>query len=768
VERRAFVRVLRGCHPDGGHFLPDRKPARRRAGWDLTLAAPKSVSLLGALTTTGGAEIAAAHAEAVDEVVGHFERRLLGLRRPAGASEGPVGASEGPVGASEGPVGDSDGASGASEGPVGATAGAAGATDGLVAAAFDHTVNAAGEPHLHTHLIVCNLGRDRDGRWWAISNEWWPRRVSLSAIYQLGLRHHLGRRGLNLEWRVREDGFADVVGVPRAAVRMASGRGRAVSADKAGFGDKAAGRTLGRRAAANAQTRRAALVLPGSAGGGRAGFGPFEATRVVHEAAARAGRGAAAGDGMAAATNGMAPGLAEAVRARLASQRSCFRQADVLVALAACAPSGLAASAAERWVDRFCADAQAVSGPPGWAPRWTTDKALAADRRLADLARRSSARRGRPIDPDLVARVVRDYPGVPPEGLATAQELVSSDRSLYVLSAPAGRANLLAHAGVLEVAAAVWRKAGQRAGVATSTEQAAGRWRTLTGLYRYDGPGTAEVVVVDHVDRRATAELLSLLQDIEQARAKAVLVEGGTAARLTWRRSAAVAWVGDALRRLDPGPAPAWAHLAGTVANAPGMGVAGCPTSAEAVGQLLTGWADAWTSGSPTLLVGMGYAESDGLNQAARAVLLRRGCISGPGLASGSRLFQAGDQVVALRRVAPDLPGGTFLTVVAVDPRRGTARVARGSRLDTLDRAALAHLGYGYAATPGFASRSRAPLMVLGPPDVVGPHRARVVAAALVTPEPGIVRDQVFHIAREAKRGASIKVREIGGIGGLG
>jgi conjugative relaxase-like TrwC/TraI family protein len=706
--------VLRGCHPDRGHFLPARKPARRRAGWDLTLAAPKSVSLLAALTTTGKAEIAAAHAAAVDEVVGHFERRFLGHRRANGASVLSRAAGK-----------------------------------GLVAAAFDHRVNAAGEPHLHTHLIVCNLGGDQDGVWSAISREWWPQRASFSAIYQLGLRHHLSERGLNLEWRMREDGFADVVGVPRAAVRVTSGRGRAVAADRARFGDNTAGRTAGIRAAAAAQTRTAALAAPGRALGGMAGFGSVEANRVVLQAGARP-------DPKAAAADRVPVGVADAVRARLAAQRSNFRQTDVLVALAACAPTGLSAAAAERWVDRFCAESHPVPGAPGWAPRWTTGSAWAADRLLVASARRAAARPSRPVDRDLVARVAGNYPGVPREGLAAVQELVSGSRSLVILGAPAGRSNLLAHAGVLEVAAAIWRNAGQRVVVATSSEQAATRWRALTAMARYEATGTAEVVVVDHADRRATLELLSFLQDIEQAGGRAVLIEGGTSARLTWRRSAALAWVGDALGRVDPGPAPAWADLVGT--TGPSVSVAGCPTSAQAVSHLLTGWADAWTGGNRALLVGMGYAESDGLNQAARTVLLRRGCIGGPGLASGSSLFQAGDRVLALRRLAPDIPGGTFLQVLAVDPRRGVATVGRGGRFDTLDRAALAHVGYGYAATPAVASRSTGPLMVLGPPDAVGPHRVRVVAAALVAPTRGAAPDRAFGKNRPPDRSAGLTI----------
>ena len=54
VERSDLVALLRGCDPGDGNFLPAWKPSRRRAGWDLTLGAPKSVSLLGASAAAGG------------------------------------------------------------------------------------------------------------------------------------------------------------------------------------------------------------------------------------------------------------------------------------------------------------------------------------------------------------------------------------------------------------------------------------------------------------------------------------------------------------------------------------------------------------------------------------------------------------------------------------------------------------------------------------------------------------------------------------------
>jgi conjugative relaxase-like TrwC/TraI family protein len=681
VDRQSLTALLRGCHPDNGQFLPARRPARRRAGWDLTLAAPKSVSLLAAVAARDRDEVAAAHMDAVDEVVAHFERRLLAVRR-ATAPGGLVGAT------------------------------------GLIAACFDHRVNAAGEPHVHSHLIVCNLGEDRDGRWSAIDSGWWTARASVAAIYQMGLRHHLGQGGLHLEWRVREDGFAEIIGVPRAAVRAASSRRRAAVAAQAAYGADVVGRLVGIRSAATGQSRRSGLTGPGTPGV------PIDDARHILQAARNAGDQRPPGPGEV-------PGLEDAVTARLAASRSSFRTPDVFVALAACTPQGLGGAAAEGWVDRFCAAAHPEARQAGQAPRWTTPAAEAADARLWACAQRLANRRPQRGDGELRITAGHDVAGLAQRARAAARELAANGRSLHVLAAPAGRTNLLAQAAVLEAANTVWQARGQLVAVAASSDLAAQRWRVLTGLGRYRPGAGAQVVVVDHADRRPTPDLLALLLDIDRAGARAVLVEGGTAPRLSWRRSAALTSIGDRFGRLDPGPEPDWVNP---------VGPSGPPTTAQAVRRLLSSWLEARTTQHPAVLVGLGYAETDRLNLAARAILVARGQIDGPALVSRGRVFQAGDEALSLRRLAPGLPPGTFVSVAKIDARRRLATVTWGGSTATLDQAALAHAGYGYAVTPPLAARASGPLMVLGPADSMGPHRARVAVAArgAAVPDRGI------------------------------
>ncbi len=168
-----------------------------------------------------------------------------------------------------------------------------------------------------------------------------------------------------------------------------------------------------------------------------------------------------------------------------------------------------------------------------------------------------------------------------------------------------------------------------------------------------------------------------------------------------------------------------------------------CPSAAEAAGILLANGRHRRRVPRTAALVGMGYPEVDGLNRAARAVLARRGDLSGPWLSCGGRVFQAGERVVALRRLSGDLPrgspagggGGGRPPVNADrqppgDPRRPSTAGPRR------------HLGYRYAVTPGLAARLAAPLLVLGPPSALGPHQGRVMAAAVTAPAPELAPDR--------------------------
>lgn len=189
VEGPALRSVLRGRHPLTGVALPARAGPRRRAGWDLIFAAPKSLSVLASRSeATMGDAALDAHDAAVEGVMARVAAGLTVWR-------------------------DGDRSAGA---------------EGLVAATFIHRHNAAAEPHIHSHVLVANLTRAGTG-WCAVGNEeWFVNRRALAALYQLELRHRLAERGWQLDWRLRPDGLADLADVPREVIRATSTQGRRV------------------------------------------------------------------------------------------------------------------------------------------------------------------------------------------------------------------------------------------------------------------------------------------------------------------------------------------------------------------------------------------------------------------------------------------------------------------------------------------------------------------------------------------------------------
>jgi len=129
VDPTVLRRVLGGRSP-GGVLLDGLRGSRRVPGFDLTFRPAKSVSLLWALSGTGVAdEVVAAHDAAVAQAVGYLERHAAFSRRGAGGAE-------------------------------------AVQVDGFVAAAFRHRSSRAGDPLLHTHVLVANQGQAVDDRRW--------------------------------------------------------------------------------------------------------------------------------------------------------------------------------------------------------------------------------------------------------------------------------------------------------------------------------------------------------------------------------------------------------------------------------------------------------------------------------------------------------------------------------------------------------------------------------------------------------------------------
>ena len=133
-----------------------RKPPRPVGGFDLTFSAPKSVSVAWAVgDPRTQAEIYRAHLRAVEYVIGYAERTVFTSR------------------SGDGGVVQED-------------------IRGVVAAGFDHWDSRAGDPQLHTHVVVMNRVQCGDGVWRTLDGRVLFRAtVALSEMYNAVLSDYL-------------------------------------------------------------------------------------------------------------------------------------------------------------------------------------------------------------------------------------------------------------------------------------------------------------------------------------------------------------------------------------------------------------------------------------------------------------------------------------------------------------------------------------------------------------------------------------------------
>ncbi|WP_345803398.1 MobF family relaxase [Microbacterium sp. AZCO] len=182
----------------------DGSASRRRAvaGYDFTFSIPKSASVLwGVADARTQAVIADAHHRAVAHVVAYLEREVAATRTGATAGDGAV---------------------------------AQVSVKGIIATAFDHFDSRAGDPHLHTHVVVSNKVQTvLDDKWRSLDGR--PLHAAVVALSELHeaiftdeLTHALGvaweprdrGRDRNTAWAIR--------GIPEELVALFSSRSHAI------------------------------------------------------------------------------------------------------------------------------------------------------------------------------------------------------------------------------------------------------------------------------------------------------------------------------------------------------------------------------------------------------------------------------------------------------------------------------------------------------------------------------------------------------------
>lgn len=241
VDRDAFKALLDGVLPTGQVLGTHRGGEREhRPGWDLTFSAPKSVSVMALVA--GDTRLIAAHDEASRRALAYVERHGAATRVREGAEVAHI------------------------------------KTGNLAAATFRHETSRAQDPQLHTHSVILNATRDREGAWRSQEGRtFFQLHKAAGEIYRQELAAAAEHLGYALA--VGKESNFELAGVPEAALKAFSHRAAQIEAHLAERGKTRETASAAERQMATLDTRlakeahdRADLVTAWRASADAAGF----------------------------------------------------------------------------------------------------------------------------------------------------------------------------------------------------------------------------------------------------------------------------------------------------------------------------------------------------------------------------------------------------------------------------------------------------------------------------------------------------------------
>jgi conjugative relaxase-like TrwC/TraI family protein len=703
--------VLAARHPDTGQQLAAH-PARKVPGFDHTFRAPKSVSLLWALSDRDtAAEVVAAHDAAVDAAISYLQRSAGFSRRGAGGAETVE-------------------------------------VDGFVAAAFRHRTSRADDPLLHTHVLVANLARTSDDGMWRTldSRRLFAHAKTAGILYQAQLRHELTTR-LGVAWQPVVNGVADIAGVDRGLIETFSRRRAAIVELLAARGETSAAAaqtaTLATRQAKSERSSEDELRHAWTRRASAAGVTPGWHRQLT------------------ARTSWQQPDVAGlwqqlVVDEGLTQSSSSFTHRELLQQLAGRLPAGAPVGWCEGVAELLLthdSDLLVTLGPTrgqltavdmirrgdgrvvavdGDEARYTTRGLLLTEHRAINqaIARHHDgvAAADQPALHSAFGR--RNLTG---EQQTMVARLTGSGAGVEVIIGKAGTGKTYA----LDAAREAWEASGVPvAGVALAARAALELetsadipTTTLARLLHQlddhrDGsplqPGS--VLVVDEAGMIGTRQLARLLDHTQAQAVKVVLVgdprqlpeidAGGLFRALTTRlpaieltdnRRQQLPWEQaalDELRHGNPDTALAAYRQHGRIRTAD------TADTAEAVRQQLVDdwWTTASTDLAGSIMIGLRHTDVDELNHRARTTMSVAGRLTGPTLVVGGGVeLQAGERIVCLRNDRQlGVVNGTRATIIRIHPAARTVEaVDDHGRPLTLPGGYLdaRHVTYGYAIT---------------------------------------------------------------------
>ncbi len=363
VDPDTLRAVLEGHVPDGsGRRLgrPGKDGSfHHRPGRDLTLSAPKSVSLLAYVG--GDARAIWAHEVAVARTLAWVERNVAETRMSDPATGQIVRAGD----------------------------------QKSVVATFRHDTSRNLDPLLHTHAVIANMVRGADSKWRTMSNEkLYANKMLIGAMYRTELARGLEGFGYRVE-KTHADGRFEIAGVPREVIEAFSSRRAEIekAMEERGLGTTAENQRAAQRVTLmtrdpKREADKGTLMAVWEKQAADLGF---DAAGLKDRAKARSAVSRDAG--RSAAVVEPAPEAVEWAVAHLAEREAVFDRSALLAGALAWRPGAVSMAGAEREVARLeKTGVLHAADLPGNRDMLTTEKAAAAERETIALV---EAGRGR-------------------------------------------------------------------------------------------------------------------------------------------------------------------------------------------------------------------------------------------------------------------------------------------------------------------------------------------------------------------------------------
>ena len=437
VQSEDLQAVLAGMAPGTGGLSPNGTTPtthpRRVPGFDLTFKAPKSASVLYAVSDDPAVQGAVIEAgdQAMQAAIGWLEREAIEVQRGSHNQAWLAGHTDMP---------------GAGRRRLG--------TSGVVAASFRHRTSRASDPLLHWHVLVANLVEGADGKWSAFAHpDLYRNARAAGEVFQGVYRQELTDR-LGVEWRPGRH-VPEIAGIPQGLLDRFSKRSAEIDAWLAATGtpNDAAGRQEAVLATRrhkpemegerfDAEWKREAIEY---------GWGPEHADRLIAEADELATPGYQQAwriDDTAFDEHGVPEPyersvhpedwIADVLRRDLTNSDSTFTLADLTQAIAARQGHGATVGTIERIAHRVLASDHTVpvTTRPGQPRSWTSRELLDTETQFI-AAMHQSAVSIAPSD-DVVDAAIAVKVGLGVDQAAAVRSLSRSAHAVSVMIGPAG------------------------------------------------------------------------------------------------------------------------------------------------------------------------------------------------------------------------------------------------------------------------------------------------------------------------------------------